>query len=146
MKNSLIWAMLTFSLLTSPVYANQEQTQAHLKALLGELLQLEQQLEASPKTDDFIAAGAKYLIKPGDSLKNIAHRAYGKTNIKLSLVMQLIISKNPTAFFRNNANYIYADKTISIPSVDDFRTMLFAGEADSLLENDADRTQWIRFP
>jgi len=66
--------------------------------------------------------------------------------MKLSLVMQLIVSNNPTAFFRNNQNFIYADKVISIPSVDDFRTMLLSVNTDTLLNDANDKTHWIRFP
>lgn len=146
MKNRLIYSLLAVSLLANPVYANEQQTQDHLKVLLGELLHLEQQIDARTDVVNAIVPGSKYRIKPGDSLTDIAKRAYGDTNIKLSLVMQLIISNNPTAFFRNNANYIYADKVIAIPSVDDFRTMLFSGNTDSLLNDEADKSQWIRFP
>jgi nucleoid-associated protein YgaU len=146
MKNSLICAILAASLIVSPVCADQEKTQTHLQTLLGELLHLEQQLDARPEGGNSIAPGAKYRIKPGDSLGDIAKRAYGETNIKISLVMKLIVSNNPTAFFRNNANFIYADKVITIPSVDDFRSMLFAGDTDSLLNNNTDHGSWIRFP
>jgi|TARA_B110001469_G_scaffold117483_1_gene123515 hypothetical protein len=146
MKNSLICTLLAASLLGSPTYANEQQTQDHLKTLLGELMQLEQQLDQRLPADNSIAPGSKYRIKLGDSLGNIAKRAYGDTNIKLSLVMQLIVSNNPTAFFRNNENFIYADKVISIPSVDDFRTMLFSVNTDTLLNDATDKTQWIRFP
>ena len=146
MKNRLIYSLLTVSLLANPVYANEQQPQDHLKVLLGELLHLEQQIDAREEVVDNIAPGSNYRIKPGDSLTNIAKRAFGETNIKLSLVMQLIISNNPTAFFRNNANYIYADKVIAIPSVDDFRAMLFSGNTDSLFNGEADKSQWIHFP
>ena len=146
MKNSLICTLLATSLLGSPAYANEQQTQDHLKTLLSELMQLEQQLDQRLPADNSIAPGSKYRIKLGDSLGNIAKRAYGDTNIKLSLVMQLIVSNNPTAFFRNNENFIYADKVISIPSVDDFRTMLFSVNTDTLLNDATDKTQWIRFP
>jgi len=146
MKNSLICTLLAASLLASPIYANEQQTQSHLKTLLGELLQLEQQLDARQQDSLSIAPGSKYRIKPGDSLGDITKRAYGDTNIKLGLVMDLIISNNPHAFFRSNANFIYADKVISIPSVDDFRAMLFTGDTDSLLIDNADKSQWIRFP
>ena len=146
MKNSLICTLLAASLLASPIYANEQQTQAHLKTLLGELLQLEQQLDARKQDSHSIAPGSKYRIKPGDSLGEITKRAYGETNIKLGLVMDLIISNNPHAFFRSNANFIYADKVVTIPSVDDFRTMLFNGDTDTLLTNDVDKSQWIRFP
>jgi len=146
MKNSLICSLLADSLLASYSSANEPQTQDHLKALLGELMQLEQQLDHRQPTDNSIAPGSKYRIKLGDSLGTIARRAYGDTNMKLSLVMQLIVSNNPTAFFRNNQNFIYADKVISIPSVDDFRTMLFSVNTDTLLNDTNDKTHWIRFP
>jgi hypothetical protein len=146
MKNSLICTILAASLLASPIYANQQQTQAHLKTLLGELQHLEQQLDARQQVGNSITPGSKYRIKPGDSLGDIAKRDYVETNIKLDLVMKLIVSNNPTAFFRNNANFVYADKVVTIPSVDDFRTMLFNGDTDTLLTNDVDKSQWIRFP
>ena len=146
MKNSLTCIILAASLFAGPIYANEQQTQDHLKALLGELLQLEQQVDNRQPADNSISPGSKYRIKSGDSLGNIAKRAYGDTNIKLSLVMQLIVSNNPTAFFRNNENFIYADKMISIPSVDDFRTMLFSVNTDTLLNENTDKVQWIRFP
>jgi Tfp pilus assembly protein FimV len=146
MKNSLIFSIFTASLLASPIYASQEQTQEHLKALLGELQHLEQQIDARKKIDNEITPGSKYRIKPGDSLGEIAERAYGKTNIRLGLVMKLIVSNNPTAFFRSNANFIYADKVINIPSVDDFREMLFNSDTDSLLNDNSDKSKWIRFP
>ena len=154
MKNSLICTILTACLFASPSYADQQQTQANLKILLGELLHLEQQLDARPQSKNTITPGSKYRIKKGDSLGDIAKRAYGDTNIKLGLVMELIVSNNPSAFFRNNSNFIYADKVISIPSVNDFRDMLFSGDTDSLLnkktdenvDENADKSQWIRFP
>ena len=146
MKNSLICTILAACLFASPSYADQQQTQANLKILLGELLHLEQQLDARPQSKNTITPGSKYRIKKGDSLGGIAKRAYGETNIKLGLVMELIISNNPSAFFRNNGNFIYADKVVTIPSVDDFRTMLFNGDTDTLLTNDVDKSQWIRFP
>ena len=90
--------------------------------------------------------GSKYRIKTGDSLDKIAERAYGETNLRLDLVKQLIVSNNPKAFFRNNANFIYADKIIAIPGVDDFRQMLFTSDADSSVIAPSDNNQWIRFP
>ena len=146
MKNSLICTILTTCLFASPSYADQQQTQGHLKILLGELLHLEQQLDVRPQGENTINPGSKYHIKKGDSLGDIAKRAYGETNIKLGLVMELIVNNTPSAFFRNNGNFIYADKVISIPSVNDFRAMLFSGDTDHLLNNSADKSQWIRFP
>jgi hypothetical protein len=150
MKNSLIYTILTACIFASPSYADQQQTQAHLKILLGELLHLEQQLDARPQGDNTITPGSKYRVKTGDYLGDIAKRAYGETNIKLGLVMDLIVSNNPSAFFRSNGNFIYADKVISIPSVSDLRAMLFSGDTDSMLnknaDTSADKSQWIRFP
>ena len=145
MNNRLICSLFAASLIASPVSANEQQTQDHLKVLLGELLHLEQQIDSREVVVNAITPGSEYRIKPGDSLTDIAKRAYGETSIKLSLVMQLIISNNPKAFFRNNANYLYADKVITIPSIADFRAMLFSGDTDTLLNGD-DKTHWIRFP
>jgi nucleoid-associated protein YgaU len=146
MKNSLICTILAACLFANPSYADQQQTQAHLKKLLGELLHLEQQLDTRPQGENTIAPGSKYRVERGDSLGEIAKRAYGETNIKLDIVMGLILSNNPSAFFRNNINFIYADKVISIPSVNDFRAMLFSGNTDSLLNKSVDKSLWIRFP
>ncbi len=145
-KSALLGASLSVSLIAAPLFAATEQTQSHLKTLLGELLHLEQQLDARVPGEDTIQPGANYTIKPGDSLGGIAKRAYGDTDLKPSLVMQMMVENNPTAFFRNNANFIYAGKIIRIPSVEDFRNMLFSGQSDSLLTQNSDKSQWIRFP
>lgn len=146
MKNSMVCIMLVVSLLGSPIYANQEQLQAQLKVLLGDLKHLERQVDSKKRVDKGIVPGSKYRIKTGDSLDKIAQLAYGETNLRLDLVKQLIVSNNPKAFFRNNANFIYADKIIAIPSVDDFRQMLFTSDTDSSLDGHSDDNQWIRFP
>lgn len=145
-KTALVCMTLSTGLIAMPSYADTEQTQNHLKALLGELMQLEQRLDARPTNIPSIAPGSKYKIKPGDSLDKISKLAYGDTNIRLSLVKQIIVDTNPNAFFRNNANFIYAGKVITIPSVDDFRDMLFSGNGEDLFKTGSDKSQWIRFP
>ena len=146
MQNKLQYILLIITLLATPIHANDQKTQAHLQTLLGELLHLEQQVDVREKGEDTIMPGAKYLIKAGDSLGDIVQRAYGRTNIRLDLVMELIVRHNPTAFFRNNPNFVYADKVITIPSVDDFRNMLFTTKEPSLLNDSIDKSHWIRFP
>jgi phage tail protein X len=146
MRIGLISTFIMTFFLASPVYATNAQTQSHLNTLLGELLHLEQQLETPKIGVDSIKPGGNYRIKPGDSLGAIAYRAYGQTNIKLDLVMELIVKQNPNAFFRNNANFIYADKVITIPSIGDFRAMLFTANTKSFLNDTSDKSHWIRFP
>jgi hypothetical protein len=127
-----------------PAVAN---TKANLKMLLGQLMDLEHYLakRAADPESNLLAPGSDYRIVSGDTLASIAQRAYGDTDVRLDLIKSMIVENNPHAFFRDNQNFIYADKVISIPSVEDLRKHLFKDSSKRIF-NSQSKAHWIRFP
>lgn len=127
-----------------PAAAN---TKANLKTLLGQLIDLEHYLakRAAKPESNLLAPGSEYRIVAGDTLGSIAQRAYGDTDVRLELIKSMIVENNPHAFFRDNQNFIYADKVISIPSVEDLRKHLFKDSSKRIF-NGQSKAHWIRFP
>lgn len=138
-------ALLIGCLIASlPAVAN---TKANLKMLLGQLMDLEHYLakRAADPDSNVLAPGSDYRIVSGDTLASIAQRAYGDTDVRLDLIKSMIVENNPHAFFRDNQNFIYADKVISIPSVEDLRKHLFKDSSKRIF-NSQSKAHWIRFP
>jgi len=63
MNSRLICSLFAASLIASPVSANEQQTQDHLKVLLGELLHLEQQIDTRQDVVNAIAPGSEASSK-----------------------------------------------------------------------------------
>ncbi|MCP4788610.1 MAG: LysM peptidoglycan-binding domain-containing protein [Gammaproteobacteria bacterium] len=145
-KSTLFMALMCSLALVSPnvSYAN---TEANLKTLLGKLISLEHALAKRPANDEsnLLAPGSSYKIEPGDTLATIAKRAYGDTGVRLNLIKNMIVDNNSHAFFRDNPNFIYAGKTIAIPSVDDLRELIFKDTQTQVFTSQS-KAHWIRFP
>ena len=146
-KSNLLIAIACSLLLAIPNVATAN-TQSNLKALLGKLMNLEHALAKRPKIqnkDNVLAPGSSYTIQSGDTLALIAGGAYGDTDVRLDLISEMIVDNNPHAFFRDNPNFIYAEKVISIPSVDDLRNFIFK-DSKARVFNSQSKAHWIRFP
>jgi len=145
--SNLLIAIACSLLLAIPNVASAN-TQGNLKALLGKLMDLEHTLAKRPKVEDednILAPGSRYTIQSGDSLALIADTAYGDTDVRLDLIREMIVDANPHAFFRDNPNFIYAEKVISIPSVDDLRNFIFKDTKARVFKSQS-KAHWIRFP
>jgi FimV-like protein len=92
-----------------------------------------------------IVPGQRYTIAKGDTLKGIALKAYGNTNLSIRLVRNVIMKNNPKAFFRGNENYLFAGKVLKIPSVDDIRKHVFSSTSTTKRSR-ANKRNWLRFP
>lgn len=145
MLNNIKIALLISCLFSSlPAAAN---TQANLKTLLGQLMDLEHYLakRAADPEHNMLAPGSDYRIVSGDTLASIAQRAYGDTDVRLDLIKNMIVENNPHAFFRDNQNFIYADKVIAIPGVEDLRKHIFK-DSNKRIFNSQNKAHWIRYP
>ena len=146
-KSPFIIAMLCSLLLALPNAATAN-TKSNLKILLGKLIDLEHALARRPVNEDednILAPGSSYTIQSGDTLALIADGAYGHTDVRLDLIRDMIVDNNPHAFFRDNPNFIYAGKVISIPSVDDLRKFIFK-DSKARVFNSQSKANWIRYP
>ena len=66
-----------------------------------------------------------YRIKKNDSLSGILNKFYGSKNLNLNIVKSAVVLKNKHAFVRNNANFMFANKRLYLPSVNEIKDMIY---------------------
>tara|TARA_B100001540_G_C15413155_1_gene464198 strand:+ start:104 stop:529 length:426 start_codon:yes stop_codon:yes gene_type:complete len=66
-----------------------------------------------------------YRIKKNDSLSGILDKFYGSKNLNLNVVKSAVVLKNKHAFVRNNANFMFANKKLYLPSVNEIKDMIY---------------------
>ena len=71
--------------------------------------------------------GTKHKVRQDETLSHIITNYYGGSGIDTSFVQMAILRRNKTAFVRSNPNYLYAGKTLYLPSLNDIRAMITGG-------------------
>ena len=66
-----------------------------------------------------------YKIKKNDSLSGILDKFYGSKNLNLNVIKSAVVLKNKHAFVRNNANFMFANKKLYLPSVNEIKDMIY---------------------
>ena len=66
-----------------------------------------------------------YKIKKNDSLSGILNKFYGSKNLNLNVIKSAVVLKNKHAFVRNNANFMFANKKLYLPSVNEIKDMVY---------------------
>ena len=65
-----------------------------------------------------------YRIKKNDSLSGILDKFYGSKNLNLNVIKSAVVLKNKHAFVRKNPNFLYANKTLYLPSVLEMKNLI----------------------
>ncbi len=68
-----------------------------------------------------------HLVEIGDSLSGIINKYYKNTGFNMRIVEISILEINKKAFVRNNPNYLFAGKTLKIPSVNEMMNLVKKG-------------------
>ena len=63
------------------------------------------------------AYSVKHKIKSGESLSDILKKYYGNSGLNMRIVEVSLIEMNKHAFVRKNPHYMFAGKTLVIPSI-----------------------------
>ena len=66
-----------------------------------------------------------YRIKKNDSLSGILDKFYGSKNLNLNIIKSAVVLKNKHAFVRNNANFMFANKKLYLPSINEIKDMVY---------------------
>tara|TARA_B100000963_G_scaffold301454_1_gene274116 strand:+ start:391 stop:819 length:429 start_codon:yes stop_codon:yes gene_type:complete len=66
----------------------------------------------------------KHKVKKNETLSDIILKNYGTKNFNLDILSLSIVHFNKHAFVRKNPNYLYADKTLYLPSVLEIKNLL----------------------
>ena len=68
--------------------------------------------------------GTKHKVRQDETLSHIITNYYGGSGMDASFVQMAILRRNKSAFVRSNPNYLYAGKTLYLPSLNDIRAMI----------------------
>ena len=72
--------------------------------------------------------GTNHKVRQDETLSHIITNYYGGSGMDASFVQMAILRRNKSAFVRSNPNYLYAGKTLYLPSLNDIRAMITGGE------------------
>ena len=87
-----------------------------------------------------------YVTKPGDTLNRIILRQLPDLPLRHNIVRMAIVKANPHAFKRKNPNWMYAGKTLRLPSVDDIRSVVFRDTTVDQKSFTPNPDSWIKYP
>ena len=65
-----------------------------------------------------------HKVMQNETLSHIIANYYGGSGMDKAFVQMAIVKKNKTAFVRANPNYLYAGKSLHLPSLNEIRAML----------------------
>lgn len=66
----------------------------------------------------------KHKIKNGESLSDILKKYYGNSGLNMRIIEVSLIEMNKHAFVRKNPNYMFAGKTLTIPSINQIMNLV----------------------
>ena len=85
-----------------------------------------------------------YKIKKNDSLSGILDKFYSSKNLNLNVVKSAVVLKNKHAFVRNNANFMFANKKLYLPSINEIKGLIYKNKSKDI-PNDFSREQDIYY-
>ena len=85
-----------------------------------------------------------YNIKKNDSLSGILDKFYSSKNLNLNVVKSAVVLKNKHAFVRNNANFMFANKKLYLPSINEIKDLIYKNKNKDI-PNDFSREQDIYY-
>jgi Tfp pilus assembly protein FimV len=88
--------------------------------------------------------GTKHKVRQDETLSHIITNYYGGSGIDASFVQMAILRRNKSAFVRSNPNYLYAGKTLYLPSLNDIRAMITGGGRTHGSDSSSSRDGYVR--
>ena len=70
----------------------------------------------------------KYKVRKNETLSEIILKNYGVKDFNIDILSLSIIHFNKHAFVRKNPNFLYANKTLYLPSVLEIKNLLLKGK------------------
>jgi hypothetical protein len=87
-----------------------------------------------------------YLIKRGDYLDKIIKSTVGNYPFKRDILRTAFVLANPKVFRRSNPNWMYANKRLKIPQVEDIKKVIFKDQPKGKSSSKDPYAGWVRFP
>jgi hypothetical protein len=71
-----------------------------------------------------------HKVQPGETLSHVMDKHYAGSGLNMRFIEMAIVLKNKHAFVRDNPHYLYADKTLHLPSLNEVRAMIMGNTND----------------
>ena len=71
---------------------------------------------------------ATHRVQPDETLSHIITAHYAGSGLDLSVVQIAIVKKNKSAFVRGNPNFLYADKVLHLPSLNEMKNLVLGSK------------------
>ena len=91
---------------------------------------------------------ATHKVRPDETLSHILEDYYSGSGLNMKFVELAIVANNKHAFVKNNPNFLFADKTLKLPSLNQIQAMLLGKNAPESVSEEKprrDRSQEIYF-
>jgi hypothetical protein len=123
-----------------------ERKQSELDSALKRLIKdLETaMLEANEGID--VNEDGTYLVRKGDYLDKIIKQTVGNYPFKRDILRKAFVLANPKVFRRSNPNWMYANKKMRIPAVDDIKKVIFKDQSKGKSSSKDPYAGWVRYP
>lgn len=72
----------------------------------------------------------KHRVESGETLSHVMDKHYAGSGLNMRFVEMAIVMKNKHAFVRNNPHYLYADKTLHLPSLNEIKALIMGQSND----------------
>ncbi len=69
-----------------------------------------------------------HRVQPDETLSHIITTHYAGSGLDLSVVQMAIVKKNKSAFVRGNPNFLYADKLLHLPSLNEMKNLVLGSK------------------
>ena len=86
-----------------------------------------------------------HKVKPNETLSHILEDYYSGSGLNLKFIELAIVAHNKHAFVKNNPNFLFADKTLTLPSLNQIQAMILGNNAPLEPANKGIRSQEIYF-
>ena len=87
----------------------------------------------------------KHKVSEAETLSHIITNYYGDSGLDLSVVKMAIVKVNKHAFVRGNANFLYADRVLHLPSLNEIRDLVLGKSAGKSSSSGGGRSDQIYF-
>lgn len=88
---------------------------------------------------------AKHKVNENETLSEIIKIHYGGSGINFKFVQMAILQLNKAAFVRGNPNYLYAGKTLHLPSINEIQSLIMGRIDKATPNNNFERRNEIFF-
>ena len=72
---------------------------------------------------------AHHRVQPNETLSHIITDYYAGSGLDLSVVQMAIVKKNKGAFVRGNPNFLFADKVLHLPSLNEMKNLVLGNQS-----------------